>query len=513
MLGLIYVRVSTKDQVQNLSLSTQQRACVEYCQRNGYDVDKIFVEQGESAKTADRTELKKLLAYCRVNKGRIHTVVVYALSRFARDGYDHHVLRATFAGLGITLRSVTEPIDDSSAGKLMEGIIAAMAQFDNDVRSERTVAGMKARLERGGWTFPPPLGYLKGTDATGCKTIVPDPQRAHLVTKAFETYATGLYSKQQLLEIMRRLGLTTKTGARLSPQTFYELLRKPIYAGIIDVPAWRVRQRSNAVALVRPETFEKVQALLNGKRPTVTPHQRNNPDFPLRHFVRCGRCDRPLTASWSTGRNGRYAYYRCQNRSCKAVNVRREEMERLFVGFLSQLQPKPEYLRLFGEIIIDVWKEKQAQATALHEAAKRRSNDLLGRKQRLFETFAYKDAIDQRTYEEQRDKLNEEIALAELEERDTRIEEMDVQAAVSFGEFVLLNAPRLWMELPLEQKQRLQQVLFPLGVQFEAGVYRTAETSMVFFDLQAEQAGKEGLVALAGLEPAIPALRGQCPNH
>src|SRR5271167_593950 len=123
-------------------------------------------------------------------------------------------------------------------------------------------------------------------------------------------------------------------------------------------------------------------------------------------------------------------------------------MERLFVGFLSQLQPKPEYLQLFGKIIIDVWKEKQVQATALHEAAKRSINGLMERKQRLFEKFAYKDAIDQRTYEEQRDKLNEEIALAELEERDTRIEEMDVQAAVSFGEFVLLNAPRLW-ELPL----------------------------------------------------------------
>jgi site-specific DNA recombinase len=111
--------------------------------------------------------------------------VVFALSRFARDGYDHHVLRATLAGLGITLRSATEPIDDSSAGKLMEGIIAAMAQFDNDVRSERTVAGMKARLERGGWTVPPPLGYLKRVDANGCNTIVPDPQRVHLVTKAF----------------------------------------------------------------------------------------------------------------------------------------------------------------------------------------------------------------------------------------------------------------------------------------------------------------------------------------
>jgi DNA invertase Pin-like site-specific DNA recombinase len=42
------------------------------------------------------------------------------------------------------LRSATEPIDDTSTGKLMEGVLAAFAQFDNDVRSDRTRAGMKA---------------------------------------------------------------------------------------------------------------------------------------------------------------------------------------------------------------------------------------------------------------------------------------------------------------------------------------------------------------------------------
>src|SRR5271169_2050196 len=97
MRAVIYCRVSTRDQVQNLSLPTQRRACIEYCQRNGYDVDRVFVEEGESAKTADRTELKKLLTYCRENKGRIHAVVVYAVNRFAREKYSHAVLRMQLA--------------------------------------------------------------------------------------------------------------------------------------------------------------------------------------------------------------------------------------------------------------------------------------------------------------------------------------------------------------------------------------------------------------------------------
>jgi site-specific DNA recombinase len=508
MRAIIYCRVSTKDQVRDLSLPTQRKACIEYCQRS-YTVDRIFVEEGESAKTANRTELKNLLAYCRQHRGRLHAVIVYALSRFAREKYDHHVLRAALADLQITLRSVTEPIDDSSTGKLMEGIIASIAQFDNDVRSERTVAGMKARLEKGEWTFPPPLGYMKGRDSKQAKTIVPDPKRAPLVTRAFELYATGLHSKQQVLDAVASLGLTAKSGRRISPQTFDQLLRKPIYAGVLEVPGWGIRQPSNAPALVGQKIFDRVQALLNGRRTTVAPRMRNHLDFPLRHFARCGRCDRPLTASWSKGRTERYAYYRCQNRSCKAVNVRREVLERLFVDFLTQLQPKPEYLRLFGEIIIDVWKQKKALAAALHEAAQRHLNTQRERKQRLVEAFVYQRAIDESTYQEQLNKLNEAIALAEINERDTRIEETDVQAAVRFGEFILLSAPRLWVQLSLKQKQRLQQVIFPL----EDGVYRTAQTSMVFYELEAGQSRKSKFGSANGNRTRISALKGPRANR
>jgi site-specific DNA recombinase len=94
MRAVIYCRVSTKDQVQNLSLPTQQRVCTEFCQRQGWSVDLVFVERGESAKTANRTELKKLLAYCREHKGRVQCVVVYSVNRFAREKYDHYALRA-----------------------------------------------------------------------------------------------------------------------------------------------------------------------------------------------------------------------------------------------------------------------------------------------------------------------------------------------------------------------------------------------------------------------------------
>src|SRR5213593_4352364 len=213
--AVIYVRVSTKEQTENLSLPTQLRACEQYCRREGYELLERFKEEGESAKTTDRTELQKLLKYCRAHKGKVHFVVVYDLTRFAREKYDHFALRAHLKSLGISLRSSTEPIDDTSTGKLMEGVLAAFAQFDNDVRSDRTRAGMRAALELGRWTFFAPIGYLNAPRWSG-KSLVEDPERAPLVRRAFEQFATGRYTKQQVLDEVTRHGLRTRRGGQVS---------------------------------------------------------------------------------------------------------------------------------------------------------------------------------------------------------------------------------------------------------------------------------------------------------
>ena len=103
--AVIYVRVSTKEQTENLSLPTQLCACEEYCRHQGYEVLERFHEEGESAKSADRSQLQNLLTFCRLNKGRVHFVVVFNLTRFARDKYDHFELRShgnRFVGTGAT---------------------------------------------------------------------------------------------------------------------------------------------------------------------------------------------------------------------------------------------------------------------------------------------------------------------------------------------------------------------------------------------------------------------------
>jgi site-specific DNA recombinase len=183
---------------------------------------------------------------------------------------------------------VNEAVDESSSGKFMESIMAAVAQLDNDVRAERTVAGMRAAIQAGKWTFKLPLGYLKGDRKPGSPNLIKDPERGPLVRQGFEMYATGLHTKRKVLETLTAAGLRTVKGQKVSQQTFEQMLRKPVYAGWLVVEGWGERRRGDFEPLVSQEIFDRVQALLSGKRVNVATRLRSNPDFPLRHFVSVG---------------------------------------------------------------------------------------------------------------------------------------------------------------------------------------------------------------------------------
>jgi site-specific DNA recombinase len=148
MRTVLYLRVSSQEQVQNFSLANQEKFCREYCEKMGWEIAALFNEEGESAKSASRTQLLKLLDFCKENKGKIDVVLVYKFDRLARIAADHHMIKAQLIRYGISVKSVTEPVDNNSQGRLMENIYASFAQFDNDVRAERTKAGLKEKVSR-----------------------------------------------------------------------------------------------------------------------------------------------------------------------------------------------------------------------------------------------------------------------------------------------------------------------------------------------------------------------------
>lgn len=477
MRAVIYCRVSSERQVDNFSLPVQQQACRAYCERQGWDVDRVFVERGESAKTADRTEFQAMLAHCRLNKGAVQYVVVYNLSRFARRQFDHHAVRALLQSLGIVLRSVTEPIDEGASGQLMEGIMAALHEFDNAQRRERTLTGMRAAVQAGKWCWHPPAGYRIASGR-----LLPDPERGPIVAEVFHMLASG----HSISEAHRA---AIAKGLKVSRAAFFALVRRSAYAGCIEVPAWGLRVQGCHEALVPQEVWDRAQVALGAKGGRL--HLLDNPDFPLRRFVSCGLCGKPYTAGWSRGRARRYGYYRCTGAKCSAPNVAKDKLEESFAALLRGMQPSPGYMAALRAVLVDALTRRNDAARAALMAARRGVETAEKRRDRLVEAFVYDQAIEREMYEEHLSRVKEELSLARMRLADAQLEEVDAEGELAFAEHLATNAARLWVEFSADQKRRFQRFAFPDGVRYARGAFLNPSMSPLFRGMVATEPPNE----------------------
>lgn len=110
----------------------------------------------------------------------------------------------------------------------------------------------------------------------------------------------------------------------------------------------------------------------------------------------------------------------------------------------------------------------------------RRIEALEQTRQKLVEAYLRR-VVEESVYRRQDEALAEDIALARMELHDADLAEIDVEGVLSFAEVILLDARRLWIEGTLDQRQRLQKILFPRGVAFDPHLgFGTAETAVFF---------------------------------
>ena len=499
MKAVIYCRVSTTDQVKNLSLSTQRRACSEYCGREGLEVAEIFEDAGESAKTTDRPDFQRMLSYCETHRGHVGVLVVHTLSRFSRNVHDHQSVRAALMKLGIVVRSATETLSEDPVGLFMGNILAASAQFENDQKAQRTKAGMRAALQLGRWIWKAPVGYVTGQPRLGEPSLIPDAERAPLISKAFELMAVEGKSASEVLRTVTALGLTSRTRRALTAQTFGNLLRNPIYTGHLPKTTLSTAQsQGDFEPLVQQAVFDRVQARLSqakGKRQ----HVLDRPEFPLRRFVICSACGCPLTGSSSRGRSGRYAYYHC--RTCRRVRVQTHILESQFMELLSALKPQPQFAGLFRAVVLDVWRERRSEADRLLADLRRRLADLRQQESEIDDAYVFHRRVDSVTYERLRDRVRADIRSADARIAENQLGNFDVERVLDFGAHVISNAAAIWTEAESGDKRRLQDALFPERLQFDGVRIGTGVTCSAFSLLADFSGKKEGLASPPGIEP------------
>ena len=168
-------------------------------------------------------------------------------------------------------------------------------------------------------------------------------------------------------------------------------------------------------------------------------------------------------------------------------------------------------MRLVKDRILHVWEQRRAEANERSTEQERRVKAIQQKLDRLDEAFLYSESIDLTSYSRQRDKLREELTLAQIDRHTEAVDELDVQGILAFAERILPRASDLWVQASLDYKQRLQQLFFPEGIAFDGNRFnRTAITAPLFNYLAPPDSADEKMVSRVGIEPTTRRLRVCC---
>jgi site-specific DNA recombinase len=321
--AVIYLRVSSAGQVntdydpEGLSIPAQRQACKRFAERQGAVVVREYVEPGVSGGSLlKRPAFRRMIDEIGEQRD-VDLVIVWSVSRWARNQEDHWVARGLVTKAGAKLLSVKEPIgEESSHGILLEGVMAAAAAARRIEISEEVKRGIKRKVEVGGTNGLAPIGYLNVREPLPqggeVRTIAIDPERGPMIKWAYETYATGLYSLADITILLEARGLRTKPTARRAsrPLTIgrvHKLLSNPYYAGYIIHNGRTYDGRHDA--LITQDLFDQVQAVLVSHRHSGE-RDRRHLNY-LKGTIRCGSCGSQLVYSRHKGNGGIYEYFIC----------------------------------------------------------------------------------------------------------------------------------------------------------------------------------------------------------
>ena len=151
MKAAIYIRVSTEDQAkEGYSLEVQKEYLESFAKREGFEVFKIYQDDGISGYSLDRPALKELMRDVKLKQ--FDLVLVYKTDRFSRKLKDMLNVIDELESLGIAFKSATEPFETTtSTGKLMFQQLGSCAEFERNRIIERVVPGMLKGALKGNW--------------------------------------------------------------------------------------------------------------------------------------------------------------------------------------------------------------------------------------------------------------------------------------------------------------------------------------------------------------------------
>ena len=354
-----YCRVSTDKEEQLDSLEHQKNFFLEYAQKNGHRLVRLYADEGISGTSLKkRAEFQRLMNDAQL--GLFEMVVVKDISRFARNTVDFLQSIRALKSLGINTLFLTANMESLGGSEFILTVFGAIAQEESVNLSKRVKFGKRINAEKG---RVPQRVY--GYDRIDNFTLAINEKEATVVREIYRLYLeVGLGCRTISIEL-NRLGYLTKLGCEWNPRGVRRVLTNSIYCGeyvnrkyeIRDClegklvplpPEEHLHHARPEWAIVTPEVFERTQRLLDERRAQYDSGEifragRYSDRHIFSTLIKCAHCGRSFCRKqytrkntrvyWKCPTNDQYTSERCDNR----ITITESELLQEIRSYLSRI--------------------------------------------------------------------------------------------------------------------------------------------------------------------------------
>ncbi|MBL1224203.1 recombinase family protein [Enterococcus sp. BWR-S5] len=467
----LYIRVSTQEQAADgYSIQAQEQVGREYAKRMGYEVVKVYIDEGESGKST-----KHRLAYQQMMKdaklGIFDLVVIWKLTRLGRNMLDTLITVEELLLYSIGLHSISEQFDiTNSTGKLMLQLLGSFAEFERNQISENVQMTMQSLVrDQKRYAGGRRLGYISGEDATGKKQLLIEPEEAKIIQLVYAKYLGG-EGYRAIANYLNRQGYQTVKKNNFSTTAVKDILHNKIYGGYLEYARylnWDTKRRKgknpNPILvkgehqpIIDEQTYQAVQERISLE--DRSPQWNQSGENLLTGLLRCPECGAPMAASNVTntvkgGIKKRIRYYSCsqfRNKGasvCHANSIRADKAEAFVAARLKEIVQNPiilkQLIKELNQELVDQIKPLE-QEVAVISVEKEEIN---GKLTRLYEAVedspelldSVKERLGELTLKRKNYQLRENEILTVLQHQGEEITIKNVQSIINGLDVLLTN--------------------------------------------------------------------------
>lgn len=187
--AVAYARFSSSNQREE-SIDAQFRAINEYCDQNNINLIETFKDEAVSGTTDNRYNFQRMINAIVKGELKVNAVLVHKFNRFFRDKVNSAVYKKKLKDVGVKVISVTQSIDDTPEGDMMESIIEAFDQYYSANLSVEAKKGLRENAINGkhnGGKIP--LGF------TAKKTVIIIWTITHRLSSAYSKCTQTAFRK------------------------------------------------------------------------------------------------------------------------------------------------------------------------------------------------------------------------------------------------------------------------------------------------------------------------------